>query len=91
MFAPGLLELHYSQLFSVKVLSPLNNYPLDLKCNHIKWVPHHGMAHLQVADGGGGLQIWRVAINMLNMQSADSQERVVLQPGGWIWASSPLP
>jgi hypothetical protein len=29
---------------------------------HIKWVPcHHGMARPQVADGGDGLQIWRVA------------------------------
>jgi hypothetical protein len=32
---------------------------------HVKWVPiHHGMARSQVADGGGGLQIWRVAANI---------------------------
>jgi hypothetical protein len=37
---------------------------------HVKWVPcHHGMARPQVADGGEGLQIWRVAANMLNKQS----------------------
>jgi hypothetical protein len=37
---------------------------------HVKWVPcHHGMARPQVADGGGGLQIWRVAANILNKQS----------------------
>jgi hypothetical protein len=30
---------------------------------HVKWVPcHHGMAR-QVANVGGGLQIWRVAAN----------------------------
>jgi hypothetical protein len=35
--------------------------------NHVKWVPcHHGMARPQVADGGEGLQIWRVAANILN-------------------------
>jgi hypothetical protein len=34
-----------------------------------KWVPcHHGMARPQVADGGG-LQIWRVAVNTLSKQS----------------------
>jgi hypothetical protein len=33
----------------------------------VKWVPcHHGMARPQVADGGEGLQIWRVAANILN-------------------------
>jgi len=30
---------------------------------------HHGMAHPQVAGGGDGLQIWRVAVNTLNKQS----------------------
>jgi hypothetical protein len=30
---------------------------------------HHGMAHLQVVDGGDGLQIWRVAVNILNQKS----------------------
>jgi hypothetical protein len=34
------------------------------------WVPcHHGTARPQVADGGDGLQIWRVAANILNKQS----------------------
>jgi hypothetical protein len=37
---------------------------------HVRWVPcHHGMARPQVADGGNGLQIWRVAENILNKQS----------------------
>jgi hypothetical protein len=30
---------------------------------------HHGMARPQVVDGGDGLQIWRVAANILNKQS----------------------
>jgi hypothetical protein len=42
-----------------------------------KWVPcHHGMARPQVADGGDGLQIWRVAANILNKQSRTAD-------GGW--------
>jgi hypothetical protein len=37
---------------------------------HVRWVPcHHGMARPQVADGGDGLQVWRVAANILNKQS----------------------
>jgi hypothetical protein len=42
---------------------------------HIKWVScHRGMARPRVADRGDGLQIRRVAANMLNKQSrtADS-------------------
>jgi hypothetical protein len=44
--------------------------------HHVKWVHcHHGMARPRVAeDRGDGLQIWRVAANILNKQSrtADS-------------------
>jgi hypothetical protein len=37
---------------------------------NIRWVPcHHGMARLQVAHGRDGLQIWRVAANILNKES----------------------
>jgi hypothetical protein len=35
------------------------------------WRPapcYHGLARPQVADGGDGLQIWRVAANILNKQ-----------------------
>jgi hypothetical protein len=42
---------------------------------HVKWVHcHHGMARPRVADRGDGLQIRRVAANILNKQSrtADS-------------------
>jgi hypothetical protein len=30
---------------------------------------HQGMARPHVADGGDGLQIWKVAANILNKQS----------------------
>jgi hypothetical protein len=37
---------------------------------HVKWVHcHRGMARRRVADGGDGLQIWRIAANMLIKQS----------------------
>jgi hypothetical protein len=42
---------------------------------HVKWVHcHHDMVSFWVADRGDGLQIWRVAANILNKQSrtADS-------------------
>jgi hypothetical protein len=42
---------------------------------HVKWVHwHHSMARPRVADRGYGLQIWRVAANILNKKSrtADS-------------------
>jgi hypothetical protein len=36
---------------------------------HINWSPcHHCMARPEVADGGDGLAIWRVAANILNKQ-----------------------
>jgi hypothetical protein len=36
---------------------------------------HHGMSYLQVADGGGGLQIWRVAMSKLNKHSRGLPKR----------------
>jgi hypothetical protein len=37
---------------------------------HVKWVVCHcGMARLQVADAGNGLQIWRAAANISNKES----------------------
>jgi hypothetical protein len=37
---------------------------------HVKCVPcHHSMVRPRVAEGGEGLQIWRVAANILNKQS----------------------
>jgi hypothetical protein len=41
-----------------------------MTCRHVKWVPcHHDMAHPHVAGRGDGLQIWKVAVNILNKQS----------------------
>jgi hypothetical protein len=37
---------------------------------NVRRVPcHHGMVRPQVADGGDGLQVWRVPVNILNKQS----------------------
>jgi hypothetical protein len=38
-----------------------------------------GMARPQVVDGGDGLQIWRVATNILTKQSQTAEKGVVLQ------------
>jgi hypothetical protein len=39
-------------------------------CTQVRWVScHHSMVCLQVADGGDGLQILRVAVTILNEQS----------------------
>jgi hypothetical protein len=44
------------------------------------WVPcHHDMARPHVADGGDGLQILRVAANILNKQSRTADK---------VWSSS---
>jgi hypothetical protein len=47
---------------------------------HVRWAHcHHGMARPPVADGGDGLQIWRVAANILNKQSWTADK---------VWSSS---
>jgi hypothetical protein len=44
--------------------------------SHVKWAPcHHGMARHYVVDGGDGLQIWRVAADILHMQSRRAKKR----------------
>jgi hypothetical protein len=48
------------------------------------------MARHQVAAGGGDLQIWRVAANILNKQSRTAENWVVLQLGGWAWGQQLL-
>jgi hypothetical protein len=42
-----------------------------------RWGPrYHGVARPQVADGGDGLQIWRIAANILNKQSRTADKRL---------------
>jgi hypothetical protein len=58
--------------------------------SHVKWVPcHHGMARLQVADGGKGLQIWRVAANILNKQSRTADKGWPSSLGVWRALTTP--
>jgi hypothetical protein len=63
---------HSIRQFSFALL-PLSflNYAFRLRLSdHVRWVPcHNGMVRPQVADGGDGLHIWRVAANILNKQS----------------------
>jgi hypothetical protein len=51
----------------------------------IKWVVcHYGAARPQVADKGGGFQIWKVAANIVNKQSR-------IEDNGWpsnLWVES---
>jgi hypothetical protein len=48
---------------------------------------HHGMPHPQVADGGDGLQIWRVAANVLSKQSRTVDNGC---PPSWGWGEDPI-
>jgi hypothetical protein len=50
------------RLWSLKYL--YTHFSLCPALPHVKW--HHGMVRLQVDGGGEGLQIWRVAVNILN-------------------------
>jgi hypothetical protein len=59
--APHTLCIPTKPLWNIKTSSEING--------HVRWVPcHHGMSCPQTADGGDGLQIWRVAENILNKQ-----------------------
>jgi hypothetical protein len=76
----GLLNLMYfPYCFSLSEFS----YISVIHC-HVKWVPcHHGMARPQVAVGGEGLQIWRVAASILNKQSRTADKGWPSSLGGW--------
>jgi hypothetical protein len=71
LLAMGLHATIFSAVHALIVYSGIPNlYSLQFNALHFKWIPcHHGMVHPQVMDGGDGLQIWRVAANMLNKQS----------------------
>jgi hypothetical protein len=57
--------------------------------SHVKCVPcHHGIARTQVADGGDGFQIWRVAAIILNKHSLTSDREWLCWLVGWAWADN---
>jgi hypothetical protein len=41
---------------------------------HVTCVCHHGMTRPQVSDGGDGLQIWRIAANILDHHSCTANK-----------------
>lgn len=43
---------------------------------------HHSILWWQVADGGDGIKVWRVNIN-IEQAVAGSQQGLVLELGGW--------
>jgi hypothetical protein len=58
----------------------------------LSWVHcHHGMARPRVTDRGDGLQIWRVAANMLNKQSRTADSGWSSSLGVGRGANSPPP
>jgi hypothetical protein len=54
-------------------------------CDHVRWAPcHHSMERPQVAGGGDGLQVWRVAANILNKQSWTADKQWSSNWVGWV-------
>jgi hypothetical protein len=68
----------YSSMFTA-VCWPVHSVPLHFSwyvkcCIHVRCVPcHHGTARSQVADGGDGLQVWRVAENIVTCRPISRQ------------------
>jgi hypothetical protein len=49
---------------------------IERSWTHVKWVTcHRGMAYPQFVNRGDGLQIWRVAVNILNKQPQIADRR----------------
>jgi hypothetical protein len=91
-----LLEMGVLPFWNRCIIFGLNYYLEKIKVAimtiHVRWVPcHHGMARSQVADGGDGLEIWRIAANILNKQSrtADKEWSFSLGVGRGANYSSP--
>jgi hypothetical protein len=58
----------------------------------VRWVPcHHGMARPQVADGVNALQVWKVAVNILNKQSRTADKGWFSSLGVWRGANNSSP
>jgi hypothetical protein len=51
----------------------------------------HGMVRPQVADGGNTLQIWKVAVNILNKQSRTADKGWPSSLGFGCGANNPSP
>jgi hypothetical protein len=81
--------MFYHTHVSVNFVSDSNINTMKSKC-HVKWVPcHHGMGRHHVADGGDGLQIWRVAAIMLNKQSRIDNREWLCRLEGWAGSDNP--
>jgi hypothetical protein len=66
-------------------------YLLILGVNVRLVLRYHGMAHSQVADGGEGLQLLRVAANILNKQSRAADKGWSSRSGVGRGATNPTP
>jgi hypothetical protein len=65
---------------------------LHIVSRNVKWVHcHHGMARPRVAGRGDGLQIWRVAANILNKQSRTADSGWSSSLGVGLWGNNPSP
>jgi hypothetical protein len=81
--------MFYHTHVSVNFVSDSNINTMNSK-GHVKKVPcHHGMACPKVADGGDGLQIWRVAAIILIGQSRIADRGWLCRLEGWAWADNP--
>jgi len=58
---------------------------------HVMWVCHHEMACPWVADGEDDLQLWWVAVNILNKQLCPAKRWGVYQPGAGQGVNSSSP
>jgi hypothetical protein len=71
----NIIKANTSSYFIFHIYTYILNPPFfeeftDQSHHNVNWVScHHGMEHPQVADGGEGLQIWRVAVNIFYNQS----------------------
>jgi hypothetical protein len=80
--------MFYHTHVSVNFVSGSNINTMNIKCN-VKWVPcHHGMGRPQVADGGDGLQTWRVAAIILNKKSRTANREWLCSLEGWAGADN---
>jgi hypothetical protein len=81
--------MFYHTHVSVNFVSDSNINTSKSNC-HVMWVPcHYSMARPQVADGGDGLQIWRVAAIILNKKSLTVEREWLCRLECWPGADNP--